>query len=178
MAGDERLDSPEPHSPEVGSPEAVSPEAGAFEVFFARAEPRLRAALTARYGADLGREAAAEALAWSFEHWPRVRAMKHPIPYLYRVGQTRTRRLRRRGRAFEAPAPEPAIPDVDPRLAGALAALPERQRVAVTLVHGHDWSHAEVATLMGISTSTVATHVARALEHLRHSLEVNEHDRG
>ena len=106
--------------------------------------------------------------------------MEHPIPYLYRVGQTRTRRLRRGGRAFEVTAatPEPAIPDVDPRLAGALAALPERQRVAVTLVHGHDWSHAEVATLMGVSTSTVATHVARALEHLRRLLEVPEHDRG
>jgi DNA-directed RNA polymerase specialized sigma24 family protein len=149
-------------------------EAPTFEEFFVRAEPRLRAALTARYDADLGREATAEAMAWSFEHWDRVRTMEHPIPYLYRVGQTRTRRLRRRWRPTPPREPVASMPDVDPRLAGALAALPERQRVAVLLVHGHDWSHGEVAVLMGVAPSTVATHVARALEHLRHSLEVRK----
>jgi len=69
------------------------------------------------------------------------------------------------------------MPDVDPRLIGALAALPERQRVAVTLVHGHDWSHTDVAALMGISASTVATHVTRAVATLRAALEVPADDR-
>jgi DNA-directed RNA polymerase specialized sigma24 family protein len=151
-------------------------EAPAFEEFFVRVEPRLRAALASRYGADMGREATAEALAWSFEHWDRVRTMEHPISYLYRVGQTRTRRLRRRWRSALPPGSVSSMPDVDPRLAGALGELPERQRVAVLLVHGHDWSHGEVAVLMGITTSTVSTHVARALEHLRRSLEVRESD--
>jgi len=64
------------------------------------------------------------------------------------------------------------LPEIDPRLPGALAALPERQRVAVTLVHGHDWSHADVAALMDVSPSTVATHVSRALAQLRVALEV------
>jgi DNA-directed RNA polymerase specialized sigma24 family protein len=150
--------------------------ARAFEEFFVRIEPRLRAALTARYGIEMGREATAEAMAWSFEHWNRVRGMEHPVAYLYRVGQSRTRRLRRTSRlTFVVESPS-SLPAVDPRMAGALASLPERQRVAVLLVHGHDWSHGEVAQLMGIGTSTVATHVARALEHLRRSLEVHAHD--
>jgi DNA-directed RNA polymerase specialized sigma24 family protein len=141
-----------------------------FEVFFARAEARLRSALTSLYGADMGREATAEAMAWAYEHWDRLAGVEHQVAYLYRVGQSRTRRLRRRRVMFAAPAPS-SIPEVDPRLAGALAALPERQRVAVTLVHGHDWSHADVAALMEISASTVATHVARAVASLRAALE-------
>ena len=147
-----------------------------FEVFFARVEPRLRAALTSMYGPDMGREATAEAMAWAYEHWSRVEPMEHQVAYLFRVGQSRTRRLRRRRVLFPA-TPAPSMPDVDPRLIGALAALPERQRVAVTLVHGHDWSHTDVAALMGISASTVATHVTRAVATLRAALEVPADDR-
>jgi DNA-directed RNA polymerase specialized sigma24 family protein len=159
----------------MNSDERRDPEES-FEDFFVRAEPRLRAALTSLYGPDMGREATAEAMAWAYEHWNRLRDMEHRIAYLYRVGQSRTRRLRRPRRGFTA-APAAALPDVDPRLPGALAALPERQRVAVTLVHGHDWSHAEVAALMKVTPSTVATHVARALAQLRVALEVSADDR-
>lgn len=156
-----------------GSGGAVS----AFERFFVRVEPRLRSALTSLYGADLGREATAEAMAWSYEHWDRVREMEHPIAYLYRVGQTRTRRLRRRTPRTFAREEVVTPPEVDPRLISALAELPNRQRVAVLLVYGNDWSHGEVAALMGIAPSTVATHVARALDRLRVSLEVDARDR-
>jgi DNA-directed RNA polymerase specialized sigma24 family protein len=142
-----------------------------FEDFFLRTEPRLRAALTSLYGAEMGREATAEAMAWGYEHWNRVETIDHPVAYLYRVGQSRTRRIRRGRRAVFAAPPAATMPEVDPRLEGALAELPERQRVAVTLVHGHDWSHADVAALMGINPSTVATHVARALASLRAALE-------
>jgi RNA polymerase sigma factor (sigma-70 family) len=148
----------------------------AFEDFFVRTEPRLRAALTSLYGAEMGREATAEAMAWAYEHWDRMQKLEHPVAYLYRVGQSRTRRLRRIRRVAFAAPPAPTMPEVDPRLEGALAALPERQRVAVTLVHGHDWSHADVAALMGINASTVATHVARALAHLRSALEADSDD--
>jgi DNA-directed RNA polymerase specialized sigma24 family protein len=44
------------------------------------------------------------------------------------------------------------------------------------LVHGHDWSHADVAALMGVKASTVATHIARALTHLRSALEADSDD--
>jgi len=156
--------------------EGLKPEES-FEDFFARAEPRLRAALTSLYGGELGREATAEAMAWSYEHWDRLRGMDNPFGYLYRVGQSRTRRLRRPQPVASIAVPVVPMPDVDPRLVGALASLPERQRVSVVLVHGFDWSHAEVATLLGVSSSTVATHVGRALVRLRIALGVVADDR-
>ena len=116
-------------------------------------------------------------MAWSYEHWDRLRGMENPFGYLYRVGQSRTRRLRRPRPVASLAVPVASVPDVDPRLVGALASLPERQRVSVVLVHGYDWSHAEVAALLGVSSSTVATHVGRALVRLRIVLGVVADDR-
>ena len=98
-----------------------------FDGFFAAAEPSLRRALVARYGLDRGREATAEALAWGFEHWDRLRAMENPTGYLYRVGCTKARGRRRRV-PFEAP-PAPGEPEVEPELAAALTRLSANQRV-------------------------------------------------
>ena len=50
-----------------------------FEVFFERAEPRLRDALSASLGSQLGRELAADALSHAWEHWARVRVMDNPV---------------------------------------------------------------------------------------------------
>ena len=58
---------------------AWSSDGTSFEQFFATAEPRLRRALVATYGGERGREASAEALAWAWEHWPKVQAMEHPL---------------------------------------------------------------------------------------------------
>lgn len=65
----------------------------AFTVFVTETEPRLRHALVARFGPDSGRDATAEALAYGWEHWAKVRAMANPAGYLFRVGQTHARRL-------------------------------------------------------------------------------------
>jgi hypothetical protein len=43
-----------------------------FSVFFREVEPRLRHALVASCGFEAGREAAADALAYAWEHWDRV----------------------------------------------------------------------------------------------------------
>ena len=144
-----------------------------FEGFVAEVEPRLRRALVGLRGAEAGREATAEALAWAWEHWDRVRAMDNPAGYLYRVGQSRSRWRRPAwspGRRDDDALPY--VPDVEPRLPAALAALSDRQRVAVFLVHGCGWSHVEVAGLLGISPSAVANHVARGMARLRAELKV------
>ena len=44
-----------------------------FTEFVSEVEPRLRRALTAAFGSEVGREAAAEALVYGWEHWDRVR---------------------------------------------------------------------------------------------------------
>lgn len=64
-------------------------------------------------------------------------------------------------------------PEVEPGLERLIAALPHQQRVSVLLVHGLQWNHGEVAEVLGVSSSTVATHVSRALEALRRRLGVD-----
>jgi RNA polymerase sigma-70 factor (ECF subfamily) len=146
------------------------PDEESFASFVAEATPRLRRAFVGCRGIGGAADATAEALAYAWEHWPRVRAMENPVGYLYRVGQSRTRA--RRSLALPAPA-ELGLPDVEPALVPALLALSVQQRTAVWLVHGCGWTYREVAEAMDLSASAVGTHVARALEHLRDRLEVD-----
>jgi RNA polymerase sigma factor (sigma-70 family) len=146
----------------------------AFASFFEDAEPKLRLALSGAFGIDLGRDAAAEALAWGWQNWERLTTMDNPVGYLYRVGRSRALRVVRRPEVTGTRdrADENASPDIEPRLLEFLADLPERQRVAVWMVHGLGYSHGEVGAVLGCATPTVATHVRRALEKLRARLEV------
>lgn len=139
-----------------------------FTEFVHEVEPRLLRALVAARGPNLGRDATAEALAWAWEHWPGVQAMDNPAGYLFRVGQSKTRQ-RRRG--WLQPSPADWDHAVEPGLGAALAQLSDRQRIAVLLVHGCGWTYHEVAEALGVSRSSVGTHVTRALARLRHALE-------
>ncbi len=97
--------------------------------------------------------------------------MSNPVGYLFRVAQSK-RRPRKRPPLFRR---EPQrLPDVEPGLPDALRALPEAQRIAVWLAHGCDWTHAEIAEVLGVGTSTVATHVSRGLTRLRTELGVTQ----
>ena len=140
-----------------------------FTRFARDAEPRLRIALAAAVGQDLGMDATAEALAYGWEHWDRVRLMDNPVGYLYRVGRSNVPKQQRVGLV---PVPVPHVPDVEPALPAALAKLSDRQRVVVVLVHGFDWKHDEVASLLDVDTATVETHLRRGLAKLRKSLKV------
>jgi DNA-directed RNA polymerase specialized sigma24 family protein len=143
-----------------------------FELFAAELRPRLVRAFVASRGVEGAADAAAEALAYAFEHWGRIREMENPAGYLYRVGQSRTR-VRP---VPSLPAPETiGVPEVEPALIPALLALPDTQRTAVWLVHACEWRYAEVAEAMGTSVSMVGNHVSRALEALRGALEVESH---
>jgi DNA-directed RNA polymerase specialized sigma24 family protein len=142
--------------------------AEAFESFVRDVEPRLRRALVARYGADRGREATAEALGWAWAHWRRVESMANPVGYLYRIGQSRTRHRRVGYSEQQASSP---MPWIEPALDTALRDLTEQQRVCVVLVHGFGWTATEVAELLRIKSTTVQTHIERALARLRGSLE-------
>lgn len=144
-----------------------------FEIFAADAGDRLRRAFVGSLGVDGAADAAAEALAWGWENWARLRVMENPVGYLYRVGRTRSRR---RPEHPILPSPvELRVPDVEPALVPAPLELSDRQRTAVWLVHGCQWRHREVGEAMGISASAVATHVHRALDHLRARLEAGTH---
>lgn len=145
-----------------------------FEEFATTIGARLRAGLVAAYGPDRGVDAAAEALAYGWEHWARISTMANPAGYLYRVGQTAARRARR-PHVF-LPQPSSAeVPDFEPRLLPALESLSDAQRVCVVMVHAYGWGQTEVADLLDVSPSTVRTHLARALARLQQQLEVSGH---
>ena len=148
------------------------PAAPEFEDFVHLVEPKLRRALFAVLGIDQGREATAEALAWAWEHWSRVKEMENPSRYLVRVGLSKTRKRRSRPVFVRA---EWSDPVVEPHLGAALESLSEAQRLAVVLVHGYGWTMREVADLNGTRVTTVQTHLERALRKLREIMEVNEH---
>lgn len=148
-----------------------------FASFFERAEPRLRSALSGAFGPERGRDAAADALAWGWQHRDRLDELDNPIGYLYRVGRSSALRdVRRREvpSSTEGAGTEEGHEDPDPELGllTMVAALPEHQRVAVWMVHGLGYRHAEVGALLGCATPTVATHVRRGLSRLRRQLEV------
>jgi len=56
------------------------------------------------------------------------------------------------------------------RLRQALATLPERQRVAVTLFDAEGYSHAEIARILGVPEGTVRSDVFHARRALRRLL--------
>lgn len=145
-----------------------------FTDFFETVEPRLRRALVGLCGPEDARDALADAMTYAWQHWGRVRAMENPAGYLYRVARSRTRG-RRRAPVFPAIGPL-GVPEVEPALPHAFARLSERQRMAVFLVHACEWSHPEVAELLGVSVSTVRNHLVRGLARLRELLEVSIDD--
>jgi len=162
--------------PDTGQPNAGradGDQAGAwadFEAFVRDVEPRLSRALAAAYGFEDGRDATAEALAYAFEHWDRLQHIANLPGYLFRVGQSRSRR-RRQPVVF-------AVPDstdhpFEPGLPAALGSLTQRQRLAVVLVYGYGYTLREVAELTGTRPTTVQNHLARGLARLRSRMGVS-----
>jgi DNA-directed RNA polymerase specialized sigma24 family protein len=147
-----------------------------FDLFVETVGGRVRAGLVAAYGPDVGADASSEALAYAWEHWPRVRGMANPAGYLYRVGQSAARRLRRPTMLFPVPDGDAGF-RVDPGLLPALQELSEMQRVCVVLVHGYGVSPTEAADMLQVSVSTVRTHLSRGVDSLRERLEVAHEQR-
>jgi DNA-directed RNA polymerase specialized sigma24 family protein len=144
-----------------------------FTDFVDANERKLRHALSAALGAELGPDAAAEALAYGWEQWERVNAMKNPVGYLYLVGRSRGRRMRRVERFMYPAVPDDRTPWLEPQLPKALAGLSERQRTVVLLIFGYDWRLSEVAEFLGVSKSAVQTHADRGMRTLRRKLGAN-----
>jgi DNA-directed RNA polymerase specialized sigma24 family protein len=153
-------------------PESVS---AVFSAFVRDFEPRLLHALVAAYGPVDGREATVDALSWAWENWDRLADVENKVGYLYRVGQSATRRYAARALpTMMAPVASSRLPDIDPGLLPALNRLSEQQRTIVVLVHAFGWSQTEVSTLLEITPSTAREHMRRAMDRLRKDLEVSD----
>jgi DNA-directed RNA polymerase specialized sigma24 family protein len=143
-----------------------------FTEFVVEHELRVRRALTAAFGSDAGREAAADAFAYAWQHWDQIRTMKNPGGYLYRVGHNQARHANRVVVADDIGRVAGRMPWVEPGLAGALASLSEQQRTVVALVHAYEWSLAEVSQVLGISKGSVQVHERRAMRRLQRQLGI------
>jgi len=69
-----------------------------------------------------------------------------------------------------SPARDAERSEVRHRLAAALAGLPERQRVAVTLFDLEGYAHAEIAEVLKVPEGTVRSDVFHARRKLREAL--------
>lgn len=148
------------------------PEVDSFTRFMVAHEPKLRQALMATCGGEVGREVAQDALVYGWENWERLQKMENPVGYLYRVGRNLSRRRRPRQVMF-VEVPQDRTPDIEPALPKALAALSTRQRTAVVLVHCFQWTLSEVAGVMGISKTTVQNHLERGMSSLKQQMGVS-----
>ncbi len=141
-----------------------------FTEFVTKHEARLREALMAACGGDAGRDAAAEALMYSWDNLDRLGTMEEPLGYLYRVSLTSARDGRTNSRVAFDPVETTLIPDVDPYLPNSLSRLPEQERVPLVLVDGFQWTEADVGALLGLEPATVLGYANRGTERLRNEL--------
>jgi RNA polymerase sigma factor (sigma-70 family) len=151
----------------------LSEEGSWFDAFTTVHESRLRRALVAANGVQIGNDACADAIAWAWEHRDRVMGMEHPVAYLFRVGQSAARRYRRWRRevCFPPESESVELPDGLPRLDAALSRLTRRQRTVVILVHAHGWSYSEVAETLMVTDAVVRNQLHRGMKRLRNDME-------
>ncbi len=167
IAGVEAMPSPVPID-EV----AKTLQSAAFVAALAE-QPKLRQALIAKYGLDLGEQAVAAAMAWAWEHQDRLVGLTGMRAYLFRVAQSSMRRSwvwsKRNSATFppEAAAVETGLIDDSLDLADLLRKLPQKQRTCVLLIYAHGWPYRDVAELLEISVDAVNNHTHRGMAALR-----------
>lgn len=118
-------------------------------------------------------------LAW--RSWRSVREEERRTAWLRQICVRRCLRVRRGlfRRVFLSDMPPletQALDPVDPALDRACRDLTRQQRAVITLHYHYGYSLDECATLMGRGPGTVRSHLARALDSLRH--ELGGDDRG
>ena len=157
-----------------GSPEPGLPgddEAGFDALFRRELGPITRTAYLVVGDWEVARELAQDAFVQALRHWRKVRDLESPGGWVRRVAirdAVRTRRRDARGRELAlGAAPDAASGgSITLDVRDALLALPVRQRAAIVLHYLDDRPVAEIATLLGCSSGSVKTHLARG----RHAL--------
>ena len=106
-----------------------------------------------------------------FGPWLMRIAQNAAIDLLRRRAVRHTETLDERATApARSPAHHAEVAELRGALAVALAALPERQRVAITLFDLEGWAHADIAAALGVPEGTVRSDVFHARRRLREAL--------
>ena len=152
-------------------------EGGSFEDWYRTAHPRLVAAMTfLTRDRPAAEDVAAEACSRCLERWESGSAPDDPSAWTYTVAvnlaRRRWRRIRRERDLVAATAAASPLTFGDPELElwRAVAALPERARLAVVLRYIAGLGEAEIAAVMGIAPGTVAATLSKARSRLAISL--------
>ena len=124
---------------------------------------------------------AAEALARAYASWPKVRRLPHRNAWVLRVATNLAiDRTRRRPLALNLATENEFEEAATVRLAltAALRALPRRQRDTIALYYLGGMSESDVSSALGITASSVRTHVQRGLAGLRRQFDVETGGQG
>ena len=162
---------------ELVSDGGKTPVAVDFGSFFSEHRIPITKALALTLRDDqLGADAMAEGMARAYQRWDDVGRYANPAGWVYRVGLNWARSRRRKWvrEVFRSESPEPEalpVPDIDPSLDEALAALPVEQRSVVVLRYLLDWSEFQTAEALEIAPGTVKSRLSRALDRLAVALE-------
>ncbi|HEX7165881.1 MAG TPA: sigma factor-like helix-turn-helix DNA-binding protein [Acidimicrobiales bacterium] len=140
---------------------------GGFESWYRREHARLVPALLLVTGdLDTATEAADEAFARALARWDRVGRMESPNGWTYRVAlnvlRRRARRERLEQRLLLRQPRVSAVPAPAGEAWAAVRELPDRQRTAVVLRFVADLTEEQIATVMGVTRSTVSSALADA----------------
>jgi RNA polymerase sigma-70 factor (ECF subfamily) len=159
----------------------IAARAGAGDVAaFVQLVERYRAPLIGYVTGLTGRrddaeELAQEAFCRVWEKLPTLRRRDRLTSWLYRIAHNLAVSAARRPRlavlAHDPPARATDAPaDALLGVHGAVAALPEPQRVVVSLRHFTGLSQEEIARVLEVPAGTVRSRLSRAYERLRHLL--------
>lgn len=149
-----------------------------FDAFFDAHYPGLLRSLTMITGdAELATDALQDAFVRAYARWRRIRRYERPEAWVRRVAINRSRDLMRSDARRRAREQQVARTESEPSLDGStddamamqqlLLALPERQRIAVTLFYVDDLSIEQVADAMGITSGAVKYHLNQGRQNLR-----------
>ncbi len=165
--------------------------AGGDRQAFATIVERHQRSLTAYLGrlcgsGDRAEELAQESFVRLFQAAGGYRENGRLLPYLFRIGTNLLRSEERRRRRWRlllpmvangnghhaAPAGESALllGELQQRVRRELMRLPLRYRVPLVLFEIEEWSHADIAALLGCRPGTVKSRIHRGRERLRQAL--------
>jgi RNA polymerase sigma factor (sigma-70 family) len=128
--------------------------------------------LRAIVGAQAAEDCFQETFLAALRAYPRLRPDSKPRAWLLTIAHNKAidhlRRTRRQEAEVEVAAEDPPAPDQE--IWGAVAALPPRQRAAVTLRYIGDLSHREIAAAIGCSEEASRRSLHDGLQTLRRQL--------
>jgi len=132
-------------------------------------------ALRAMVGAQAAEDCFQETFLAALRAYPRLRGDSSPRAWLLTIAHNKAIDHLRRGRRTQPVAEIDAIdergaPESDRAVWSAVAALPPRQRAAVTLRYVGDLSHREIAAAIGCSEEASRRSLHEGLETLRSRL--------